>query len=101
VQKQVLSFWEKVTARLSMTDNLTPVSKEKDFFDLVEEARQDYLVALSQFNHVSDPDLVDHAIHAMVAAEKKYTFLLKKARQEGYRLLAKLDPLRERMLNNA
>jgi hypothetical protein len=45
--------------------------------------------------------VVDQAIHSMVAAEQKYTFLLKKARQEGYRLLAKLDPLRERMLNNA
>ena len=84
-----------------MADNLTPVSKEKDFFDLVEEARQEYMVSLSQFNHVSDPDLIDHAIHAMVAAEKKYTFLLKKARQEGYRLPAKLDALRERRLNNA
>jgi len=101
VRKQVLSLWEVVIARFSMADNLTPVSKEKDFFDLVEEARQEYKVALSQFDHVSDPDLVDHAIHAMVAAEKKYTFLLKKARQEGYRLPAKLDALRERRVNNA
>lgn len=101
VRKQVLSLWDAVTARFSITDNLAPLSKEKDFFDLVEEARQEYMVALSQFNHVFDPDLIDHAIHAMVAAEKKYTFLLKKARQEGYRLPAKLDALRERRLDNA
>lgn len=51
--------------------------------DLVEKARQEWLAAKSYFNAVSDPDLVDYAIHLVEAAEKKYMYLLKKARQNG------------------
>lgn len=68
---------------------------EKDFFALVEEARQEWQAAMSYFNYIVEPDLVDHAIFAMVAAEKKYMFLLKKARKEGYCLPGRLDALRE------
>ncbi|HHV61359.1 MAG TPA: YaaL family protein [Firmicutes bacterium] len=51
--------------------------------DAVEKARREWLLAKSYFNSVTDPDLVDHAIYAARAAEKKYIYLLKKARQEG------------------
>jgi hypothetical protein len=51
--------------------------------DLVEQARQEWLSAQSYYNTVSDKDLVDHAVYMMQAAEKKYMYLLKKARQEG------------------
>ncbi len=101
VRKHALLLWKAVTARFSMEDKPAQRPKEKDFFDLVDEARQEYRVALSQFNHVSDPDMVDHAIYAMVAAEKKYTYLLKKAYNDGYRLPAKIDLLRERRPDDA
>jgi hypothetical protein len=32
---------------------------------------------------VTDPDLVDHAIYSMEAAEKKYIYLLKQAKKDG------------------
>jgi hypothetical protein len=86
--------WEEVVGRLSGEGNMPAAAKEKDFFTLVEEARQEWQAAMSYFNHIVEPDLVDHAIHAMVAAEKKYMFLLKKARQEEYCLSGKLDELR-------
>ncbi|SFL96655.1 DUF2508 family protein [Pelosinus propionicus] len=50
---------------------------------VVEEARQEWLNAQHYYNSVSDQDLVDHAVYLMQAAEKKYVYLLKKARQEG------------------
>lgn len=98
LQKQLVAAWDNLLAKLSFAEvpQAAAKEKEKDFFDLVEEARQEWQAAMSHFNQVTDPDLVDHAIHAMEAAEKKYTFLLKKARQDGYRLPGKIDALRER-----
>ncbi len=93
--KQLKLVWEAVMVRMSMGENPEHNARQKDFFDLVEEARREWQSAMDYFNHVVDPDLVDHAIHAMEAAERKYTFLLKKARQEGYRLPVRIDALRE------
>lgn len=50
---------------------------------MVEEARQEWLDAQHYYDTVTDKDLVDHAVYLMQAAEKKYMYLLKKARQEG------------------
>jgi hypothetical protein len=86
---------DAVTGKMSGGDNLGAGDNEKDFFEMVAEAKRDWQSAMDYFNHVTDPDLVDHAIHAMEAAERKYTYLLKKARQEGYRLPVRLDALRE------
>lgn len=49
----------------------------------VEQARKDWLAAQEYFESVSDPELVDHAIHLVTAAEKKYMYLLKKAQEQG------------------
>mgnify|MGYP001354017597 FL=1 len=49
---------------------------------LVEEARQEWKSAREYFNIVTDPDLIDHAIYALEAAEKRYVYLLKKIREE-------------------
>jgi hypothetical protein len=54
-----------------------------DLPDVIEQARQEWLSAQSYYNSVSDSDLVDHAVYTMQAAEKKYMYLLKKARREG------------------
>lgn len=54
--------------------------------EAVERARRDWLQARSYFDNVTDPDLVDHAIYCVEAAEKKYVYLLKKARSEGLRI---------------
>jgi hypothetical protein len=51
-------------------------------FEVVEKARQEWLSAQNYYNAVSDQDLVDHAVYMMQAAEKKYMYLLKKAREE-------------------
>ncbi|MDW7650857.1 MAG: DUF2508 family protein [Bacillota bacterium] len=100
-RKQLVSVWDGLVAKLSVGDNPPAAAGEKDLFDLVEDARQEWQAAGSHFNYVTDPDLVDHAIHAMEAAERKYTYLLKKARLEGYRLPGKIDALRERRRQHA
>ncbi|MDX9873054.1 MAG: YaaL family protein [Clostridia bacterium] len=50
--------------------------------ELVELARRDWEHARKIFEESRDPDMVDHAIFAMEAAERKYMYLLKKAREE-------------------
>jgi hypothetical protein len=100
-QRQLVLFWDTLMTRLLGSGEQEPEVPDKEFFDLVEEARLEWQAAVSRFNHVTDPDLIDHAIHNMQAAERKYTFLLKKARQEGYRLPARLDALRERRSRGA
>lgn len=49
---------------------------------LVEKARQEWDQAKTLFNEAADPELIDHAIYALDAAERKYIYLLKKAREE-------------------
>ncbi len=51
--------------------------------DMVEQARLEWLNAQNYYENVCDEDLVDHAVYLMHAAEKKYIYLLKKAREEG------------------
>jgi hypothetical protein len=51
--------------------------------DSVEQARVEWLNSRAYFETVSDPDLVDHAIYLMEAAERRYVYLLKKARESG------------------
>lgn len=55
---------------------------ELNLVQLVEKARQEWEQAQTLFNEATEPELIDHAIHGMIAAERKYIYLLKKAQQE-------------------
>lgn len=65
--------------------------REEELYLTVERARQEWDAARKFFDSVIDADLIDHAIYAMNAAEKKYLFLLKKARDSGYRVNLALE----------
>lgn len=47
----------------------------------VREARFALAAARSYFNEVTEPDLVEHAVHLVKAAEVRYSYLLKSARR--------------------
>ncbi len=49
----------------------------------IAKARDEWLAAKNYFEMVSDRDLVDHAIYLLEAAERKYMYLLKRAKAEG------------------
>lgn len=63
------------------TDIETP--GEDSLVSLVEKARREWEHSKTLFNEAVDPDLLEHAIFAMEAAEKKYIYLLKLARKEN------------------
>lgn len=47
----------------------------------IELAKKDWVYAHNYFQNVTDPDLIDHAIYMLEAAEAKYSYLLKQARE--------------------
>lgn len=60
------------------------VNKEERLSEerLIKEAHKDWLVARRLFDVVDDPDLVEYAVYSLQAAEKKYAYLLKRARKK-------------------
>lgn len=52
--------------------------------DIIEQARSEWEDAQKYYNSVTDSDLIDHAVFRIQAAEKRYMYLMKKARQEGF-----------------
>ncbi len=60
--------------------------KEEELKIAIEKTRRELLSSRSFFDNVLDPDMIDHAIYALQATEKKYTYLLKDARGKGLQL---------------
>lgn len=54
-----------------------------ELIEELEQAWREWRHARLYFNNVTDPDLIDFAIFNMGATEKKYIYLLKKAREIG------------------
>ena len=54
-----------------------------DLLLAIDDARREFRAAQAYFEVVSEPELIDQAVHLCAAAEKKLLFLLRKAREEG------------------
>src|SRR5690554_5958630 len=55
--------------------------ERREFIEIVNKARDEWLDAQNYFQNVSNPDLIDLAIHRMEAAEIFYMYLLKEAKR--------------------
>lgn len=60
--------------------------QERNFAFMIEEARQDWQRSKKLFEEATDQDLIDHAIHGVKAAERRYIFLLKEAREKKIKI---------------
>ncbi len=63
-----------------------PVDQElssHDVIDAILAAKEEWLAAREYFDNATDPDLIDHAIFSIEAAERKYMYLLKQAKDKG------------------
>ncbi len=63
-------------------------SYDRDTFELreaIEQAQKEWYEARIMLDFVNDPDLIDHVIFSVKAAEKKYMYLLKVANSKGFR----------------
>lgn len=74
---------ERILSQLNGDEKQSPAIPKEKQFSLIEEAKRDWQAARNYFNAVTDPDLIDHAIYAMEAAEKRYVYLLRRAREDG------------------
>ncbi|AGB40071.1 Protein of unknown function (DUF2508) [Halobacteroides halobius DSM 5150] len=67
----------EIIARVLNDSSLSTRVDEKLEEEIIE-AQEEFNKARKYFDSVSDPDLIDHAIYRLKAAESKYTYLLKK-----------------------
>jgi len=70
----------------AIADSLFPHAGPKEspvpsIKEAVEQAREDWQASRAYFDMVSEPELVDHAIYMMEAAQTRYSYLLKKAKE--------------------
>jgi hypothetical protein len=63
-EEEILSDWREET--------------REELAAKVDSAKKEWLDAMSYFNQAVEPDLVDHAIMTMQAAERKYMYWLKR-----------------------
>ena len=60
------------------------INQHDEFYNALEAAKREWIDSQIYFDNVSDPELVDYAIHMMEASETKYMYLLNKAKKENY-----------------
>ena len=58
-------------------------TEAQQILEAVEQARRDWQASHAYFNNVTSPDLIDHAIYQIQAAERKYVYLLRRAHELG------------------
>ncbi len=89
--KKMADFLLKISSYFFPSEEKAVSLQQEDCFALVEQARQEWESARDRFDQISDPDLIDHAIYNLEAAERRYIYLLKQARKEGLNLYSALD----------
>lgn len=73
--------WQKILGLLSSEP--TSTKRQVSLPEIAEQARRDWLYAQNCYKTVSDPDLVDYFTYLIKAYERRYIYLLRKAREEG------------------
>lgn len=81
--KRLINLVRQIAEKFGESRPPTAAYQMPTLADSVKHARTEWLNSQAYFETVSDPDLVDHAIYMMGATEKRYTYLLKKARESG------------------
>ncbi|HOJ77465.1 MAG TPA: YaaL family protein [Bacillota bacterium] len=80
----VLKNWVAKTKQLLNRFGFIRMTTQDDLLlKNLEQAKSEWNYAKLYFNSVIEPDLIDHAIYYLGATEKKYAYLLKRARMIG------------------
>lgn len=80
----IIRVLKELSSKIFVEQNDETVeAPEINWVDEVNNAHQDWIVAQKHFEWATDTDLVDQAIYAEVAAQKRYTYLLKKAKESN------------------
>jgi hypothetical protein len=76
IWQRLFSFWDVDQTSTKGRGNLA---------DIIDQARLEWLAAQNYYRTATDPDLIDYSIFLSKAYERRYMYLLKKAREEGFR----------------
>lgn len=83
VSEEKTGGWRRLTNWLR---GRQPEPEEQDEYaklrEEIELAREEWAIAQKHIDYVSDPELIDHAIYYLEAAERKYGFLLREAKRK-------------------
>lgn len=87
MNRDLKSYFKKAYAILEnqfnrLMENPDESQKQKPLLDVVEDAKREWEDAHNLFEEATDPLLIEHAIHRLDAAEKKYMYLLSSAGKE-------------------
>lgn len=69
------------------------IQPQDDMATLLAMAKEEWETAYRLFETASEPDLIDAAIHQIVAAEKRFSYLLRMAKDEGNRADGPFSPV--------
>ncbi|MBX6395304.1 MAG: YaaL family protein [Alicyclobacillaceae bacterium] len=62
----------------------SPEEEERaDLLREIERTRDEWVRALHLLDHVVEPELIDHAIYTVQAAQRKYEYLMRVARNKN------------------
>lgn len=75
--------FNSIGVHLNLAEDIEVHKGSIEMLSLIDEARNEWVAARNYFDNVSDPDLIDHAVYVTQAAEKRYMYLLKQARDQG------------------
>jgi hypothetical protein len=76
IWQKLMKFWEASQGGAKSKGSLA---------EIIDQARLEWLAAQNYYKTATDPDLIDYSIFLTKAYERRYMYLLKKARQEGLR----------------
>lgn len=81
-QNSARRFWEIASRLLDDAEEDLPSESDQETKEelaiRVNTAKQEWLLAQGYFNQATEPELVDHAILSLQAAERKYMYWLKR-----------------------
>ncbi len=81
-------IWNAIVGRQATRPKQSTMSAEDDLQRQVDIARAEWQAAQQYFETVSDPELVDHAIFALEAAQRKYNYLFRQLQQRAQQRLS-------------
>ncbi|HEY8345784.1 MAG TPA: DUF2508 family protein [Symbiobacteriaceae bacterium] len=85
------SLWQQLVSRLTGRTEEPDRKEEQELVEQVAAAHREWQAAKAHFQMVSEPELVDHAIFHLEAAQRKYIYLLNLVRRRRQQMGRKGD----------
>lgn len=84
--KKILDMVKVISDKLMDINKHKGITEEEEIINNLKSALREWRFKETYFESVTDPDLIDLAIHEMEASKIKYIYFLKKARKRDLSL---------------